>query len=69
MLISDKNSEHYKKITHEKWKAVANEITLEQAMYCEDILLQYVNNGKSVEDVLEEINKYLEINNLIKIKK
>jgi hypothetical protein len=69
MLISDKNSEHYKKITHEKWKAVANEITLEQAIYCEDMVLEYVNNQKSMKEVLEDINKYLEINNLIKIKK
>lgn len=69
MIIGDKNSEHYKKITHDKWKVAAPEISLEQALKCEDILLEYVNGKKQQEEVLHEINSFLETNGLIKIKK
>ena len=68
MIISDKNSEHYKKITHDKWKVAAPEITLEQALYCEDILLEYVNGKKEQAATLGQINVYLEANGLIKRK-
>lgn len=68
MIIGDKNSEHYKKITHDKWKVAAPEITLEQALYCEDILLEYVNGKKEQKAALGQINIYLEAQGLIKRK-
>ena len=69
MIIGDRNSNHYKKITHDKWKAVAPDISLDQALYCEDILLEYVNGTKEEVAALGQINIYLEANNLIKTKK
>jgi hypothetical protein len=68
MIIGDRNSEHYKKITHDKWKVAAPEITLEQALYCEDVLLEYVNGQKEQAAALGQINVYLEANGLIKRK-
>jgi len=68
MIISDRDSEHYKKITHDKWKAVAPGIKLEQALYCEDVLLEYVNGKKEQKAALGQINIYLEAQGLIKRK-
>jgi hypothetical protein len=66
MLLSDKDSEHYKKITHDKWKVAAPDISLEQAFYCEDILLEYINGDKEQAAALGQINVYLEGLGLIK---
>lgn len=68
MIIADKDSEHYKKVTHDKWKAAAPKISLEQAIYCEDILLEYVNGKKEQGAALGQINVYLEAQGLIKTK-
>tara|TARA_R110001592_G_scaffold233423_1_gene491044 strand:- start:5972 stop:6181 length:210 start_codon:yes stop_codon:yes gene_type:complete len=66
MIIRDKDSEHYRKITHEKWKVATPEITLEQSLHCESILLEFVNGKKEEASALGEINIYLTINGLIK---
>lgn len=66
MIIGDKDSEHYRKITHEKWKVAAPEISVEQSLHCESILLEFVNGKKDESSALGEINLYLEINGLIK---
>ena len=66
MIVADKDSEHYKKITHDKWKVVAPDISLEQAFYCEDVLLEYMNGKKEQAAALGQINIYLEGNGLIK---
>ena len=68
MILADKNSEHYKKVTHNKWKVANPEITMEQAIYCEDILLEYVNGEKEQTAALGQINTYLEATGLIKKK-
>jgi len=66
MILADKNSQHYNKVTHDKWKIANPDITLEQAIYCEDILLEYVNGKKEQTVVLGKINSYLKANGLIK---
>ena len=68
MIVADKDSEHYKKVTHDKWKVAAPKISLEQAIYCEDILLEYVNGKKEQVEALSQINIYLEAQGLIKRK-
>ena len=68
MIIADKNSEHYKKVTHDKWKIAAPGISMEQAIYCEDILLEFVNGKKEETAALGQINIYLEANGLIEKK-
>tara|TARA_R110000803_G_scaffold74903_6_gene139145 strand:+ start:4638 stop:4856 length:219 start_codon:yes stop_codon:yes gene_type:complete len=66
MILADKDSEHYKKLTHNKWKIAAPGISLEQAIYCEDILLEYVNGKKEQTSALGQINIYLQASGLIK---
>ena len=66
MIIGDTDSEHYRKITHEKWKVVAPKISVEQSLHCESILLEFVNGDKEESSALGEINIYLEGNGLIK---
>jgi len=66
MILSDKDSEHYKKITWDKWKVATPDISLEQAFYCEDVLLDYINGNKEQAAALGQINIYLEVNGLIK---
>jgi hypothetical protein len=68
MIIGDKDSEHYRKITHEKWKVAAPKINIEQSLHCESILLEFVNGKKDESSALGEINIYLEVNGLIKPK-
>lgn len=66
MILGDKDSEHYRKITHEKWKVATPDITVEQSLHCESILLEFVNGDKDESSALGEINIYLKINGLIK---
>tara|TARA_R100000544_G_C2222393_1_gene58364 strand:- start:112 stop:330 length:219 start_codon:yes stop_codon:yes gene_type:complete len=66
MILADKNSEHYKKVTHDKWKIANPDISMEQAIHCEDVLLEYVNGKKEQSIALGQINAYLKDNGLIK---
>jgi hypothetical protein len=69
MIIVDEDSEHYKKITHTKWKETLPAITEEDALYCEKQLIQFANKEKTQEDALKEINRYLLEKGLITINK
>jgi hypothetical protein len=66
MILEDNDSEHYRKITHDKWKVATPDITIEQSLHCESILLEFVNGDKDEASALGEINIYLTINGLIK---
>jgi hypothetical protein len=68
LIVADRNSEHYRKNAHDKWKAVAPEINLEDALHCEDLFIDYVN-GKTIYDIArKEINVFLIDKGLIKLK-
>lgn len=65
MIVVDENSEHYKKVTLNKWKQTLPQITEEDALYCERQLINFANGEQTEEETLTEINKYLKEKGLI----
>lgn len=65
MIVVDENSEHYKKVTLNKWKQTLPQITEEDALYCERQLINFANGEQTEEEALTEINKYLKEKGLI----
>lgn len=66
MFIVDENDSEYQKESHDKWKAMVPEITLEQALHCEKLYMEFVNGTKSESIFLAEVNEYLSRKGLIK---
>lgn len=59
MIVVDENSEHYKKVTLNKWKQTLPQIEEEDALYCERQLIDFANKKLTQEEALGNINKYL----------
>lgn len=59
MIIIDKNDSRYVSLTHNKWKQTLPSMTEEDALHCEDLLIEFYNKVKTEEEALKEINDYL----------
>lgn len=65
MIIYDENSDHYKRVTHTKWKQTLPKIELDDALFCEKQLVEFANGKQSEEEALKKINEHLTEKGLI----